>query len=636
MRTVFYLLLSLSLRGLLSAQAPLQYRIDLTAIRRDRIPVELTLPPLAVDTIHLCFPMTIPGTYARLDYGRYVKRLRAYDAQGERLRIERIGTNRFAIRSGGAAQRITYQYADTWDQGRRHHIFEPAGIGVEAGQYAALNGGMLGYLCGEADRPLTVRMVLPAGMRGYGSLPAQDSLGSHFEVADYHSWIDHPLLFTRQPAATLTAADTRVLIAAHNPHDDSAAFRAQATLRASMEAIAAFTGETTVPRYAYLLYFNHTPALNRIAARTERRGRWGWTDDLRWWLAGGHRHGYGALEHGTSSMYFLSDDDTPDYTADLPQVAIHEFMHIYTPLQLRDEQVAHFDFQAPEMSPHLWLYEGVTEYFAQLIQVRDSLMPLSRFRQTLRGYAYMDARYPDSVAFTEMSARVMEPAYQELYPYVYTRGALLALLLDLEIMRLTEGEQTLFGVIERLSQRYGQARPLPSDSVFRLFAAETHPALMDFFIRYVAGTEPLPIAEQLATVGLRYQASETKSRMVDFFSRRYNDLRVAQLPGEPLRYEVVKVGRKEWVGFEQGDVVDMQILRQAARDSTGQLLPEGAMITFPVERNDQTVMLSAAARYAEMTFPHVVNWVEEPSEAQLRMRRLWLGQRVAQSLRASR
>ena len=78
------------------------------------------------------------------------------------------------------------------------------------------------------------------------------------------------------------------------------------------------------------------------------------------------------------SMYYQILE-IPHFTSMIKRVALHEFMHIITPLNLHSEQIGNFDYVDPKMSKHLWLYEGITEYFANLILVRSDLITEREF-----------------------------------------------------------------------------------------------------------------------------------------------------------------------------------------------------------------------------------------------------------------
>ena len=49
------------------------------------------------------------------------------------------------------------------------------------------------------------------------------------------------------------------------------------------------------------------------------------------------------------------------------------FSTLFSPLSVHSEEIHSFDFNEPNMSMHLWMYEGVTEYFANLFQVNHRI-----------------------------------------------------------------------------------------------------------------------------------------------------------------------------------------------------------------------------------------------------------------------
>ena len=71
-----------------------------------------------------------------------------------------------------------------------------------------------------------------------------------------------------------------------------------------------------------------------------------------------HTGANGALEHSYSSVYYMWERDNEAIAGQLRDIAAHEFFHIVTPLNIHAEQIHDFDYNNPEMSRHLWLYEG--------------------------------------------------------------------------------------------------------------------------------------------------------------------------------------------------------------------------------------------------------------------------------------
>lgn len=609
-------------------QADYRYQVDLQNVSRDRVSVSLDLSRPAAGELTLQFPKTVPGTYAELDYGRFVKNLRAYDAGGKRLSVKKLKPNRFVIAEGNRLARITYDFQDSWEHGGKPKIFEPAGCGFEAGEYFAINGGMFGYLAGEEEKSFDLTFLMPYGFRGYGSLPSEtEGVAQTFHAPSYHAVIDHPLLFTAQEPQTLSVAGTEVLIAAHVVHD-SASFVVNDELEQSMVAIEKFVGETPVDRYAYLIYFQDQSKAGAILEKASQKGKLGLGAILRLLpkLAG---QGFGALEHGTSSMYFMPAFDDENYASGLEEVAIHEFMHIYAPLSLHSQFIGDFDYVDPTMSQHLWLYEGCTEYFAGLIQQQGELVSLpASLQNNWRGKIQAGSSYPDSIPFTEMSANVFDDPYEALYGHVYDRGAIMAMLLDFEIMRLTDGAKTLKDVIFTLSERYGADQSFDEESFFDTFVDEVHPDLMTFFDRYVRGGEPLDLEGGFRTVGIRYADQETGSFPVDLLGRAQGVKALASLADLTNELVIAEAEPDNPAGFQPGDVLlDPEAAELCFYDpATGRLRPEGSEATLKVRRDGQPVTLRFELPFAEDTRRYVIEPLPraEMSEQQAKLFDLWV------------
>ncbi len=62
----------------------------------------------------------------------------------------------------------------------------------------------------------------------------------------------------------------------------------------------------------------------------------------------------------------------------------HEFLHILTPLNLHSEIIQPFNFEVPTSSEHIWLYEGVTEWASDIMQMRGGLIGTDEYlKQTI-------------------------------------------------------------------------------------------------------------------------------------------------------------------------------------------------------------------------------------------------------------
>ena len=85
------------------------------------------------------------------------------------------------------------------------------------------------------------------------------------------------------------------------------------------------------------------------------------------------------------------------------------------------------------MSQHLWMYEGVTEYFANLFQINQGLITEEEFYTRMSEKIEHANAMNDTMPFTTMSANVLTEPYKEQYLNVYEKGALIGMCLDIII-----------------------------------------------------------------------------------------------------------------------------------------------------------------------------------------------------------
>jgi predicted metalloprotease with PDZ domain len=146
----------------------------------------------------------------------------------------------------------------------------------------------------------------------------------------------------------------------------------------------------------------------------------------------------------------------------------------------------------PRMSKHLWLYEGVTEYFASHVQVHENLISVDEFMQKIREYIFSSMAYNDTLPFTEMSAKVLDEHEKE-YGNVYQKGALIGMALDIQLRDLSDGKYGLVDLMQDLAKTYGKGKPFKDDELFDKITELTYPEIRTFFARYVEGNERLPL-----------------------------------------------------------------------------------------------------------------------------------------------
>ena len=602
-RSFFFAALALAA----TAKAQSVYRVDLTADGATVAHTGFAAPDAnPADgfsaTYHL--PKTVPGTYATLDYGRYVTDFTATDAQGKALKVKKMGNNSWKVSGTSAPVAVRYSVASIMElEVKKNKIFEPASTFHDDQKGSVLNGGgVYGFWTGQERGSVTVDLGTPKGWFAATSLEGEAGNGRTLLRADsYHALLDNPVLLTKPDTAGFWVANTRVTIAVLDLNGTPRAADFKRELEADMAAVARFLPQLPVDRYTFLtmvgdfrwagdILFSGKPSLGGIIKVAKSLGS----------------QGFGALEHNTSSVYYLGDFGTGErmpkelrVEKQLLDAAVHEFMHIITPLGLHAPAIHDFDYANPSMSQHLWLYEGVTEYFAQLIRYQGGRLSEKEYLDAMRGKIVQGEKFPNSkFSFTEMSRNVLDKPYKDAYLHVYDRGAVMAWLIDAQIRGAHEGQKSLIDVIMALHTQYGPSRPFDEAGFFDAFCevAET-PGLREFFARHVEGREPLPYAEALKLVGLDYAAEGSEVKTLNPVEAGKNDLKVS-VENMGMTRVVKKVGPNEWAGLKVGDEVSMTELVAARNEAV-----DGVM-KLPVTRGSERVVLDVPVKTETVARPH--------------------------------
>lgn len=473
------------------AQEKYLYKTDLKTIADDKVNVELLPPSVKEGEIIFSFPRVIPGSYSEKSFGKYIEDFKAYDKNGKSLKIKKLNANQYQVNNATTLKKITYKVNDTWDTPDKDFIFQPGGSNIESGSNVIMNNhAFFGYIEGYSTLPIEVVITKPAELYASTHLqverksPEQDILFAK----NYVYLADNPVFYTIPDTTSFTVGNSRINICVYSANKKVSSGQISGYLKPMALALQKFFNGLPVDSYQFLYYFEDGD--KALVGKEEKGG------------------GFGALEHNYSSLYFLPEVAyEPQLKSMVNEVSSHEFLHILTPLNLHSEEIEYFDFVNPKMSKHLWLYEGVTEYFAHLVQLQNGLITEKEFFKNMRD-KINEAEDFGNFSMTTMSEKVLEGEYQSKYSSVYNRGALIGFMLDLFIREKTGNEKDLKKVILALSKKYGPGKPFKDDEFLTEFVQASHPEVQDFINKYISGDQPLPFAEYFSKVGYEYLAEK--------------------------------------------------------------------------------------------------------------------------------
>jgi predicted metalloprotease with PDZ domain len=480
-------------------QAAIQYTIVPTDLAGHLFHVTLTVAAPDPAGQVFALPAWIPGSYMIREFARNIVRIRA-EANGDEVALAKVDKHTWQAAPCGGPLSLHYEvYA--WDLSvRAAHLDQTHGF---------FNGTSV-YLrvLGQEETPHLVDIQRPgnpaaASWRVATSLPELGAKRYGFGTylaPNYDELIDHPVEMGDFELATFKAHGIPhdIVITGRVPNLDMA--RLQADLKAICETQIAFfeprTKKAPMERYVFLTM-----------------------------VVG---DGYGGLEHRASTALICARSDLPSTAT--PKVAepgegylkflglcSHEYFHTWNVKRIKPAVFAPYDLQVENYTPLLWLFEGFTSYYDDLMLVRAGIISEATYfkllAKTVGSVLRGSGRTKQSVADSSFDAwskyyRQDENAANAIISY-YTKGSLIALAFDLTIRAKTGGAKSLDDVMLALWQRFGRdfypsvGRGVTEADVEALFDEISGVRLKGMFERYVRGTEDLPLAKLYAPFGVK-------------------------------------------------------------------------------------------------------------------------------------
>ena len=575
--------------------------------------VTLTIAEPALSGQQLKLPAWIPGSYMIREFARHIVRIDA-TAHGRKIRLKKIDKHSWQAAKCSGPLVITYEvYA--WDLSvRASHLDQTHGF---------FNGSSVFLAAvGQEQLPHIVDIRQPADVackqwRVATSLPELKAKRYGFgtyQAADYDALIDHPVELGNFKLATFKAHGVPhdIVITGQVPNLDMP--RLCADLKKICEAqIALFepkSKQAPMARYVFMT------------------------------LAVGD--GYGGLEHRASTALICNRADFPvlgksemseGYRSFLG-LCSHEYFHTWNVKRIKPAAFAPYGLDCETYTPLLWLFEGFTSYYDDLILRRSGLIDEAAYLQlvgkTINGVMRGAGRLKQSVAESSFDAwtkyyRQDENATNAIVSY-YTKGSLVALTLDLTIRAGTAGKKSLDDVMRALWQRYGRdfysehgGRGVTEEDVDALFDEISGLSLKRLLDRCVRGTSDLPLAEVLAPFGivLSDQSAATSLALGIRTTRDGNDCKIGSL---------FEKGVAHRAGLSAGDVLTaIDGLRVTATNLADLLRRYRAGDTVTVHAFRRDELMSFSAKLALDDTPKIQLESQQKPSAAVKLRQAWLG-----------
>jgi predicted metalloprotease with PDZ domain len=578
-----------------SSEADIIYRVDVSNYQDDLFHVNVFVSGLTQENNIYNFASTAPGTYSIMDFGRFVKSFKAYDGEGNELSTEKISTNSWEITHAEKLSKLVYDVEDTFDaEYTEHKVLPMGGTGIEDDFIVINTFGVFGYFEGLQSNPSRVKVKYnPDWTVGTALLPDEDG---YYVAETFDRLADSPFLIGELSYASTKVNEMEVGVYVYCADSTINADSVLVAADEILQAAGKYIGYSPVSHYDFLFCFTgiETFQRNNFSAA-------------------------GALEHSYSSLYV--QPGMSGISQEVRNEMAHEFLHILTPLNLHSNVIQPFNFVVPTASEHIWLYEGVTEWSSDIMQMRAGLISIDEYLSIISEKLTFNDRFDQDISLSEMSLNAYNAHMINEFLNFYNRGAVTAAMLDIRLLELSNGTTGLREVFLELLRRYGKDKPFPEDEFFEVFVDMTYPEIEQFINDYILGAEPLPYVEYMEKLGFRYvgevPSEDIRPTMGFALARNEN--------GELMTLNVSDEGKKN--GLEEGDVV-LKVLgeefnMQTARSIIHEVwaMNVGDTCNIVIKRDDAEMELNVILM--QRMDRHVFKEMENITERQKFLRDAW-------------
>ena len=571
------------------------YKVNVINYEDDLFHVTVDVEGLSIKNNIYNLPATVPGTYSNLNFGRFVKSFKAYDIDGNELQTEKISTNQWRIANADKLAQLDYDIEDTFDtEIEDNKVIPMEGTGIND-EFIMLNTfAVMGYFEGLQTNPVKVKLDYKSDWTVGTSLTIDEN--GYYTAETYDHLADNPILMGELTAASTTVNDIKVGVYVYSPDTTINADAIMSIAEDLLQSSSEFIGYSPVTHYNFLMCFL----------------------DQESFIANGFM-GAGALEHSYSSLFVYPGFG--NYIREVQNVMAHEFLHILTPLNLHSDIIQPFNFILPTASQHIWLYEGVTEWGSDIMQLRDGLITIEEYLDRISEKISISDKYSQDLSLTDLSLGVYSEVITMEFLNFYNKGAVTAAFLDLKLLELSDGKLGLREVFLDFLEKYGKYKPFPEDQFFEIFVENTFPEIEQFINDYIKGTKPLPYEEYMAKLGYKHIAERPSED-----TRPSLGLQMGMNDKQELIILGVSGGSAD-AGLQEGDVPLMilgtEVNISTARETFGKIhsMSIGESVDIVVRRGDEEIEFSIPL--TQRMDNHIFEEMEELTAEQTKLREAW-------------
>jgi predicted metalloprotease with PDZ domain len=457
------------------APEPIVYTVTMPTASTHFAEVTATFPTARQTSIDVMMPIWSPGFYRVENYATRVHELSVRTPEGIALAVTQPRKNRWQIQTRGAPS-VVVSYRIFCNE----RSVTTNWVGAD---FAVLNGpATFVTLVEQTRRPHEVKLELPADWKRVmtGLETAPDGASNHYRADDFDTLADSPIIAGNPTVFEFEVEGSKHYLACVGDLSQWDGQRAARDVEKIVREHQRMWGFLPFKRYVFLMVF---------------------------------RQGGGGLEHKNSTLVTsgLGGMRTAGSYVRWLGLVSHEYFHAYNVKRLRPIELGPFDYEKEVYTPSLWVAEGLTTYYGDLIPCRagltDSTDFLSRLSSHIKQLQSSPGRFVQTLE--QSSTQVWTSSFSgvgssnKTVSY-YVKGPIAGFLLDTRIRHATNGSKTLDDLMRLAYQRYSGEHGFTPEQ-FRQAAEEVAGVdLKEWFRDTLASTKELDYTEALDWFGLRF------------------------------------------------------------------------------------------------------------------------------------
>jgi predicted metalloprotease with PDZ domain len=422
--------------------------------------VELSVKGIRESSVSVSMPAWSPGAYRIENYARNVQDFRASNARNQPLRWQQTDKQTWRISKDVADDvDIRYQVFSTLLNDQMADLAPPA---------------TFMYVVGQKHVACTVKYNVPGGWKVYTAL---EKKGDRYFASDYDIFIDAPAFIGQFKVLDFQTGGARHYLVFSKRDISVSAPQVISDIQDIVEAAAAIFGKLPYKEYFFLFKVQPQSA--------------------------------NSVEHLNSTRIVVGENDfvtQSTYRQFLATVA-HEFFHLWNAKRIRPAVLGPFDYTREVHTRLLWMLEGVTSYYGNLLLVRAGIdMPteyLTRMAATIDTLEHMPGRFLMSVEEASWNTWLRSDNAENNTVSYYVKGELIGLLLDVEIRARTKNRKSLDDVMRYLLENYAnKGIGFPEDGFLKAVETVAGSDFHEFYEAAVQSRRALDYNRYLRQAGL--------------------------------------------------------------------------------------------------------------------------------------